>query len=385
MAADLAAMDVDLDILNPNSHTDPDLVGIDVDFLHFVGSDFTSALPFEPPKLPPPCDPVVRPREHEISRMDFDFDSHLLGPQVPTPNNDPGNGWPSSSLSFLNPSSSSQSQGPTTPSNLQRLPPPTPTPPPPPASPPTTCSCLATLYLSLDSLARLPASLHSALRAARAASRAAHDTMRCPACCATPPPSREAPVRLSGFQNMMVLGALLPSIADAYHRILALVDAETARAVRARAGGMPFSLGQLGGLWGSGGDGGADVACGAAAAAYEGRTLPPAEWRLTLRALLKVDVYGFDGREGGPAGKGAGGSTGRRPGFRRLGLRDLVAQMDERSRARHAEIDALIDAGVPPPRGPGLMRAAHTGEGREPPCRRIVAMAREAVESLVIA
>lgn len=357
----IASVDIDLDTLEPGSLIDPDIANVDMDFLQFVGPDFISTQPFEPTEqLPPPSGPLVRPWDHEIWKMDIDFTPSFPDPTPLPPDSNSSNGRSTILPSLFTTNSSSQETP--TPSHLSEN----------TTLQPSTCSCLASLYLSLDALARLPTTLHPAIHVARGASKAAHDSMQCRLCCAPP----HEPMRLSSFQNMMVLGALLPSIADAYHQILALVDAETGRAVtgggeHVRDGLLPFSLSGFGGLWGS--DSARQGGC-PHGASYEGRMLPPAEWRLTVRALLKVDVYGLNNREL----EGGGG-------FHQLGLRDLVARMDERSRARHADIDALIDAGVPPPRGLGVMRAAHTVEGREPPCRRIIAMAREAVESLVIA
>lgn len=191
------------------------------------------------------------------------------------------------------------------------------------------------------------------------------------------------------FQNTMVLCALVPSIAEAYHRILALVDAEAARAAAARAR-VPFSLSHYGGLWGVEAQS-CGLAGGGGPAVYEDRLLEPGQWRLAVRALLRVDVYGFncDGDSGGgltapapPPGPGPGA------GCSQVGLRALVAQMEERSRARHEEIDAMIDAGLVVPRTAAGLQPRHTRslevEGKQPPCRYMIGMAREAVESLVI-
>lgn len=200
---------------------------------------------------------------------------------------------------------------------------------------------------------------------------------------------------------MMLLCALVPAIADAYHRILALVDAETARALAARAR-MPFSLSRCGGLGSRTCDhhllAGSTTAT-AAAVAYEDRLLEPAQWRLTVRGLLRLDVYGIDCNSNTdgeavavtsppPPAARLGSGTGA-GGFSQGGLRALVAQMEERSRTRHEEIDAMIDAGLVVPRTAGGLQLRHTKslqeEGKMPPCRHIIGLAREAVESLVIA
>lgn len=231
----------------------------------------------------------------------------------------------------------------------------------------------------------------------------------------------------------MIVGALVPSIADAYGRILVRIDEVAARATAASpAGGhharllLPFSLSAYGGLSGSGAgagagsdpaaappppcrpDGGNDdggsssssstpSGSGAyAAGPYENKMLDPAQWRVALRALLRIDVYGLNCDPdpvgaGGASGTGAGSACAARSGlcFSRMGLRDLVAQMDDKSRSRHAEIDAMIDAGLLTPRGTGRLRPCHTRsleeKGRVPHCRFIIDVAKEAVEDLVIA
>lgn len=202
----------------------------------------------------------------------------------------------------------------------------------------------------------------------------------------------------------MVVGALVPSIAEAYGRILALVDDAATRAAAAHAR-LPFSLSAYGGLEGSspaappsscrlggGGGGGGNGPGTGTVSPYENKMLDPAQWRVAVRALLRVDVYGLncDPDDEGTEVGGTGGTTTRHGlCFSRMGLRDLIAQMDDKSRSRHAEIDAMIDAGLLMPRGTGRLRPCHTRsleeKGQIPHCRFIIDVAREAVESLVIA
>lgn len=61
-----------------------------------------------------------------------------------------------------------------------------------------------------------------------------------------------------------------------------------------------------------------------------------------------------------------------------------MAEMDQKSRGRHAEIDALIEAGLSAPTGLNGLQASHS-KGKEPHCRHIVELAREAVDNLHIA
>lgn len=378
-------MDLDLDSL-----IDPDLnINMaDVNFLDLLGPDFLSTQPFDATKSPPPANFL----EGHVWNFDINFDPHFPPPSGST-------AMPSS---LNTPSLSSQGASPPdiTPSEPAAL--------PSTAAPaaetavaaaavgdhalqPVSCPCLANLYLALDAIARLPAEVMPAMRVARGACKTAHDTMQCQVCC---PPLHEA-MRSppATFQNMMILGALLPSIAHAYHRILALIDAETSRAIATHAQ-IPFSLSAYGGVWGTFGTRTCDNndknnnknSCTAASNhPLEDQMLDPAVWRLTVRALLKVDVYGANcGADRPPPPPGSAPSL----TFTQMGLRDLVAQMDEKSRTRHAEIDAMIDAGLPAPEGLGGARAKHTrsfaDEGREPHCKHTIRMAREAVETLVI-
>lgn len=235
--------------------------------------------------------------------------------------------------------------------------------------PPGSCSCLASLYLALDSLARLPTEVGPAIRVARCALKTAHDAIQCQVC--SPPLTETTKLPIATLQNGMVLGALLPTIADAYQRILDLVEAETARGIIEQRQ-LRFVLSEYGGVWGQ------LRGCGVATR-YADEWMQPAMWRLLVRALLKTDVYGikFD-----PEKPGDGGLQNSH-----LGLKDIIGQMDERSRTRHAEIDAMVEAGLPVPTGPiGMaMRHSHAHGGEEPPCRKIIQIAGEAVDRLVIA
>ncbi|CAN8099081.1 unnamed protein product [Discula destructiva] len=359
--------DVDLGLINdatldldPSSLIDPSLVYgtdtpiSDMTFLDFLATDFT---PVQAPNMTRSRSGLaIDPTTWTTPQYDINLD----------PN----------STSLKPPSLTSQGTSPSE-HTSDSLPPPI-SPSLDDASQPSTCSCLAKLYLALDSLTRLPTSVLPALHTARTAARTAHATLRCTVCCpplqhslattATPAPGA-AP-----FQNMMLLGALIPSIVDAYHKILALVDVETARAISAQTQ-LTFSLSAYGGCWGdangeSSGSGNSG-ACSGADAVYESKVMEPAVWRLSVRGLLKMDVYGA-----------SGGS--RRLPWQVTGLRDLVAEMDEKSRTRHAEIDALLDAGLTVP---SMMRGlpAHHTVGKEPHCRPIIQVAIEAVASLHIA
>lgn len=350
-------------LIDPSLHAGDILSDELPDFLDFLGPDFISTQPLDPMQI------SETPTEEGLSEAHpWQFNINFDPPRPPTP-----------------PSSSS----PSTPPKLTN------TPSPMPAGPP--CSCLANLYLSLDALSRLSDILPDAIRTARAAAKTAYDAMHCEICC---PPlshqlqSHEAPViataTISGHQTTMLLGTLIPTIANAYHRILALVDAETARASAAQTT-IPFSLSEIGGFWmaaahGMGRSDGKQMSptCPLGAGAYENMVLDPPTWRLSVRAVLKVDVYGVQCSR--QSSDSAAAIT-----ISQVGLRDLVARMDETSKARHAEVDALIEAGGMMDQGVdlgGFIKVKHTksleAEGRSHLCRNIITMAKEAVDSLVI-
>lgn len=338
---DINVMDDAVLDLNPVSFVDPSLTGntdmtiSDMSFLDFLGSDFMFNQPFDAE------DPVT---DWNINLHDTDVDAQL---EVT-----------GGSTSLTTPPLSSQGASPSEhkrPAQLTPIPSLAPT----EKLQSTTCSCLADLYLALDSIARLPNDLIHALRTARTAAHAAHNAIRCEICC--PPIHKAMKMTAVAFQNSMLIGALIPSIADAYHRILELVDAEATRAIATHTQ-LTFNLAEYGGTWGELGDSEAD----------ETKIMDPAAWRRSVRSLLKIDVHGVNTLNADGTAR-----------FQQIGLRDLVAEMDEKSRERHAEIDALIDAGLSAPVGMSGLPASHS-QGKEPHCRHVVQLARDAVENLHI-
>jgi len=240
------------------------------------------------------------------------------------------------------------------------------------------CGCLASMYLALDSLQHLPKQVGPAMRVVRNAARTAHDTVSCRSCSPTDLTDVSLRPPVQAFQNMMMLGALLPTIANAYNRILALVDDEAARA-DAQNRLLAFSLEEYGGLWGRLAE--LEHVCGASAA-LNGSVLDALTWRRTVRALLRCDVYGIhnstDGGNGGPLDPAWGN-----PCLVQIGLKDIIAHMDERSRLRHASMDAALAAGIlTEPQCHGHMRLA---PGEKHTCQRIIDIARMAIDALVIA
>lgn len=106
--------------------------------------------------------------------------------------------------------------------------------------------------------------------------------------------------------------------------------------------------------------------------------MPPHQWRTTVRALLRVDIYGHE-----------------QGGFKHKGLKDLVTEMQIRQRARHDLLDAHVAAGGT--LGHGLFgqncnnggitngSAGSMHAGAMHTCLQILNIAKLAIDNLVIA
>lgn len=230
------------------------------------------------------------------------------------------------------------------------------------------CGCLAALYLAMDSLQTLPKEVGHAIQVARTATRTAHDAILCPVC-GDPPigPTNQPP--MNALQNMMMLGALLPSLSTAYMHILTMVDAEAA-AADAEHRKITFTLKGYGGVWGWMANGGSSK-CQGGAERLEGAVLEPVLWRLTVRALLKIDVYGIN--EFTP-GNDAGD-------VQQPGLKDIINMMEERSRRRHALMDSLVESGVLEKTSVDYVPLS---SGEKPTCMRIIDIAKRSMDDLII-
>ncbi|TGO92052.1 hypothetical protein BPOR_0011g00020 [Botrytis porri] len=234
------------------------------------------------------------------------------------------------------------------------------------------CSCLSSMYLSLSALQQFPSDIDEALKVVRGASIVASKAIWCPSCGAialiSPIPSIEA------FQNTMLIGTILPIIANGYGRLLKMVDEATAEAI-AKGQTKIFRYLEYGGLCEHQRPINEAVACIGNESSMADREMQPAEWRTTVRALLRADVYGHD-----------------QPGFKYKGLKDLVSEMEQRQNARHNILDAQVAAGVRSlehGQFPDLKIADLTvkqcyGE-RTRGCLEILKMAKMAVDSIVIA
>lgn len=343
----------------------------DMSFLDFLGPDFISSQPLQAFSLPREI-----PTERGLLNIDIDFDSHTSSPEVmlqkastssaafqetiPQQTHNPG----------IDQSSQPSIPAATLPTALQ----------------PSPCACLSNLYLALSSLHSLPKDITTAIAVARGACHTAHDSLQCPVC--SPPIHEPIKHPMLTFTTMMTLGSLLPCLAEAYRQILADIDQETLRAIMStenKKSQLDFSLAAHGGIWATPHEHASPspssspdphmqqegtASCTKLLERFNKEDMDPAQWRLTLRALLKVDVYGLSRCDSGE-------------GFVQVGLRDLVAQWDKRSRERHAQTDLMLEAGLAPV-GLAGMHQKHTDLGT-PPCQQVIAIAREAINNIIIA
>ncbi|KKP04733.1 hypothetical protein THAR02_03145 [Trichoderma harzianum] len=209
--------------------------------------------------------------------------------------------------------------------------------------PTSSCDCLTSLSMALGSLNRLPSDVLSAMRVAREATKIAHDTLNCGQCyrdmfdLSKPPP-------ISRFQSMMCLGALVPSACNAYASILEMVDRDTERAKQENQM-LYFSYKDVGGIW-------TKVAAEDSAGnspdcellrSYNNRFLEPDTWRTTMRAILRVEVYGFNNQTASVASASDCSGSCSYVNMHR-GLRDVVTLLDEKNQRRHDIADALMQA-----------------------------------------
>ncbi|KAL2022675.1 hypothetical protein VTK56DRAFT_4756 [Thermocarpiscus australiensis] len=233
-----------------------------------------------------------------------------------------------------------------------------------------TCGCLTALYLALDSLQTLPQEVGEAMRVARTAAKTAHDTILCPVCGDPPLELSAGKTSVISLQSMLMLGALLPSLSNAYMRILGMVDAHAAAADVERRK-IRFTLDRYGGLWGwmAQRD---KVKCGVAER-LEGAELEPILWRLTVRALLKMDVYGVNSLTAG---------IDNTEGVRQPGLKDIINMMEERSRRRHQMIDDMIASGAMKIPSCGYVPLSSASD--KPTCLRIIDIAKRSMDDLII-
>lgn len=246
---------------------------------------------------------------------------------------------------------------------------------PPPAYlkplPCASCGCLSSLYLALESLNRLPSDVVSAMRVARSATKIAQDVLDCSQCSNAffRDPLQPQPVQT--LQNMMCLGALVPSACNAYAQIMELIDDETEAARRASRQ-IFFSFKDVGGLWGLVMD---SQSPHSLLHEYDNKHLRPDVWRATVQTILKLDVYGLGGRNGAsPPG-----------GHLQRGLKDVVNHLDQTARLRHDMMDELIAKGkMPPLQSKYLFHQHRPIPPEQRNCVQVVESARQALDSLIL-
>lgn len=178
------------------------------------------------------------------------------------------------------------------------------------------CSCLASMYLSLAALQQFPSDIVSALKTVRDAAATAAQSLWCPQCGSVlldnPAPPIEA------FQNTMLLGTIIPVIANGYIRLLRMIDEETDQAVAAGQTKM-FRFLDYGGMCGRQQAVQQAMTCVEKDMFFNAIEMPPAQWRTTVRALLRVDIYGHE-----------------QPTFKHKGLKDLVSESKYQSPFVHS-------------------------------------------------
>ncbi|KAK0746106.1 hypothetical protein B0T18DRAFT_429128 [Schizothecium vesticola] len=288
----------------------------------FLSGDIDFDLPTDPPPYPDLPD--------AISREDIES---IMTADIPSP------------LPSLSPATSHTS--PSTTSSPPALPPPLAA-----ASPPSTS----------------PSTLSSAYPPRQAQICVACET------CGNPPLDFSMKPVIGPFQTLMMLGALLPSLSHAYMRILTMVDEFAAAAVAERRR-IHLAIDDYGGLWG----GMMERCVEQGGEALMREPLEPMMWRLLVRALLKIDVYGMQEATAGLDIAGVDVAAVASRGCQQPGLKDIIATVEERSRRRHEQLDMALAAGLVE-----LPPDCEYGMGGEPPCMKIINIAKKSMKELII-
>ncbi|KAK1241541.1 hypothetical protein MKX08_001515 [Trichoderma sp. CBMAI-0020] len=249
--------------------------------------------------------------------------------------------------------------------------------------PTASCDCLTSLTQALSSLNRLPTDVISAMQVARETTKVAYDTLSC-AHCYGDMYDLSKPSPVSRFQNMMCLAALVPSACNAYATILEMVDRDVERA-KGENQLLYFNFTDVGGIWGNLIDekGPTSPEC-ALLRSFHDRYLEPEIWKATIRAILKVEVYGFNQKT---ASVSSTVDCSVPPtAFLHCGLKDVITLIDEKNQKRHDIADALMEANQALPDNhyllfPGPPKPCPR-EDRQ--CVRMLDMARMALSNLAI-
>jgi hypothetical protein len=237
------------------------------------------------------------------------------------------------------------------------------------------CTCVSLITKAMTPLISLPSDTLSAIRVARDATELAHDTLNCRQCYSGMYDLSKA-VPASRVQSSVYLGVFIPAACNAYKSILAKIDKD---AEQAKEDGrlMHFSLEKVGGIL--------------ARFMTEGRTctsvdyarlkccnnkaLEPDDWRINMRAIIKVDVYGSNHLAT------FGWLNRCVPTHVSLyrGLNDVVLLLDERNNKRHDMADSIMQACY------GHATQPMACQRRQPRhCVSMLDQARLALNSLVI-
>lgn len=242
----------------------------------------------------------------------------------------------------------------------------------PQPSPQGPCGCLASMYLALASLQTFPTDIVPALKTIRGAAAVAAASIWCPQCGSIVLENPNPPIE--AFQNTMLMGTILPIIANGYQRLLKMIDDKTDQAIAAGST-MTFKFHEYGGMCGRQENVETAMTCLEKEMFFNPVQMSPHSWRNTVRALLRVDIYGHE-----------------QHGFKHKGLKDLVTEMEQRQLARHELLDAwALNGGTfgsmgTGPYGQKLCLGEQNNFGVEPrACMQILRMAKYAIDNLVIA
>jgi hypothetical protein len=226
------------------------------------------------------------------------------------------------------------------------------------------CSCLPNLHRSVTSLQHLCDTLPSAIETVRTACKTLHDALLCPRC------SNPSLLSTTTRQTLLLQATLLPTLSTAYIHLLSLIDA-SATLADSESRKLTFQLTSYGGLWGM--LGANDHICGAARA--DELAVQPEMWRLAVRALLRIDIYGIN--ENSTDWQGLKVCA----GFVQPGLMDFVKMMQEREQARRLVLEETRARGEVDGGWEGYRVWERTG----PAIERILHVARESLRGLQIA
>jgi hypothetical protein len=233
------------------------------------------------------------------------------------------------------------------------------------ASPPPSCSCLLNLHQSISSLHHLPDTLPSAISTVRTACKTVHDALLCPHCS-----NPSLPFTTTHQTTLLLQAALLPTLSAAYIHLLGLIDA-SATLADSQPRKITFNLTSYGGLWGM--LGANDHICGAPHG-KDGLELQPAMWRLAVRALLRIDVYGVNENSADWQGVKVWS------GFTQPGVMDFVKMMEEREQVRRGIWEEMRERGEADTDGEEYRLQEMTGLAID----RILHVARETLRGLEI-